>query len=224
MRRSRPRQGRHGFTRTKREGDDVEAINRLSRPSSAPARFHHHVHQLTPEIIAKVVEKFVLQLEAQLATATSPSNCPTSGQWLIERGYDQQMGARPMARVIQEHIKKPLADEVLFGKLKNGGHVRWCDQRRERRKATRAISPLKTSSPSSFLRARDSEAGKDPARPPKSKRRGGGGGGGGGPKQRQAARPARRRRGHRRAGVGAEGFPLGGCRCAGSKARSGHLS
>jgi len=44
--------------------------------------------------------------------------------WLIEHGYDQQMGARPMARVIQEHIKKPLADEVLFGKLKGGGHVR----------------------------------------------------------------------------------------------------
>jgi ATP-dependent Clp protease ATP-binding subunit ClpA len=44
--------------------------------------------------------------------------------WLVQHGYDEQMGARPMARVIQEHIKKPLADEVLFGKLKGGGHVR----------------------------------------------------------------------------------------------------
>ena len=47
-----------------------------------------------------------------------------AAKWLIDRGYDEQMGARPMARVFQEHIKKPLADEVLFGKLKDGGHVR----------------------------------------------------------------------------------------------------
>jgi ATP-dependent Clp protease ATP-binding subunit ClpA len=72
-----------------------------------------------------VVEKFVLQLEAQLADrdVTIELSEPAKA-WLIEHGYDEQMGARPMARVIQEHIKKPLADEVLFGKLKDGGHVR----------------------------------------------------------------------------------------------------
>jgi ATP-dependent Clp protease ATP-binding subunit ClpA len=116
----------YGFTRSKREGDDVEAINRLFAPEfrnrlDATITFNH----LTPEIIAKVVEKFVLQLEAQLADRDVTIELSEEAtKWLIERGYDEQMGARPMARVIQEHIKKPLADEVLFGKLKNGGHVR----------------------------------------------------------------------------------------------------
>jgi ATP-dependent Clp protease ATP-binding subunit ClpA len=72
-----------------------------------------------------VVEKFVLQLEAQLADrdVTIELSEPAKA-WLVQHGYDEQMGARPMARVIQEHIKKPLADEVLFGRLKGGGHVK----------------------------------------------------------------------------------------------------
>src|SRR5205085_10150724 len=80
---------------------------------------------LNAEVIGMVVEKFVLQLEAQLADrdVTIELSEPAKA-WLIQHGYDEQMGARPMARVIQEHIKKPLADEVLFGKLKGGGHVR----------------------------------------------------------------------------------------------------
>jgi ATP-dependent Clp protease ATP-binding subunit ClpA len=116
----------YGFTRSKREGDDVEAINRLFAPEfrnrlDATITFNH----LSPEVIAKVVEKFVLQLEAQLADRdVTIELSEEAAKWLIDRGYDEQMGARPMARVIQEHIKKPLADEVLFGKLKNGGHVR----------------------------------------------------------------------------------------------------
>jgi ATP-dependent Clp protease ATP-binding subunit ClpA len=116
----------YGFTRQKREGDDVEAINRMFAPEfrnrlDATITFGH----LTPEIIAKVVEKFVLQLEAQLADRdVTIELSDEAAKWLIDRGYDEQMGARPMARVIQEHIKKPLADEVLFGKLKDGGHVR----------------------------------------------------------------------------------------------------
>jgi ATP-dependent Clp protease ATP-binding subunit ClpA len=80
---------------------------------------------LTPEIIAKVVDKFVLQLEAQLADRDVTIELTEEARaWLIAHGYDEQMGARPMARVIQEHIKKPLADDVLFGRLKSGGHVR----------------------------------------------------------------------------------------------------
>jgi ATP-dependent Clp protease ATP-binding subunit ClpA len=116
----------YGFTRSKREGDDVEAINRLFAPEfrnrlDAIITFGH----LTKEIIAKVVEKFVLQLEAQLGDRdVTIELSDDAASWLIKHGYDEQMGARPMARVIQEHIKKPLADEVLFGKLKNGGHVR----------------------------------------------------------------------------------------------------
>ncbi|MBV9348764.1 MAG: ATP-dependent Clp protease ATP-binding subunit ClpA [Pseudolabrys sp.] len=115
-----------GFTRTKREGDDAEAINRLFSPEfrnrlDATITFAH----LSQEVIAKVVEKFVLQLEAQLGDRNVTIELSEeASRWLIANGYDELMGARPMARVIQEHIKKPLADEVLFGKLKGGGHVR----------------------------------------------------------------------------------------------------
>ena len=115
-----------GFTRTKREGDDVEAINRLFAPE-----FRNRLDALIPfahlsnEVISLVVEKFVLQLEAQLADRNVTIELSDEATaWLVERGYDEQMGARPMGRVIQEHIKKPLADEVLFGKLRTGGHVR----------------------------------------------------------------------------------------------------
>ncbi len=73
----------------------------------------------------RVVDKFVLQLEAQLADRNVTIELADEARaWLVERGYDQAMGARPMARVIHTHIKTPLADEVLFGKLKNGGAVR----------------------------------------------------------------------------------------------------
>jgi ATP-dependent Clp protease ATP-binding subunit ClpA len=115
-----------GFTRNKREGDDHEAINRQFAPEfrnrlDAIVSFAH----LNSDVIGMVVEKFVLQLEAQLADrdVTIELSEPAKA-WLVQHGYDEQMGARPMARVIQEHIKKPLADEVLFGKLKGGGHVR----------------------------------------------------------------------------------------------------
>jgi ATP-dependent Clp protease ATP-binding subunit ClpA len=116
----------YGFTRSKREGDDHEAINRLFAPEfrnrlDAVITFAH----LSPTVIEKVVEKFVLQLEAQLGDRNVTIELTDEAtRWLIANGYDELMGARPMARVIQEHIKKPLADEVLFGHLKNGGHVR----------------------------------------------------------------------------------------------------
>ena len=116
----------YGFTRTKREGDDQEAINKMFAPEfrnrlDATITFAH----LSQEVIAKVVEKFVLQLEAQLGDRNVTIELSDeASRWLIANGYDELMGARPMARVIQEHIKKPLADEVLFGHLKAGGHVR----------------------------------------------------------------------------------------------------
>jgi ATP-dependent Clp protease ATP-binding subunit ClpA len=116
----------YGFTRTKREGDDREAINRMFAPEfrnrlDATITFAH----LSQEIIAKVVEKFVLQLEAQLGDRNVTIELSEEAtRWLIASGYDELMGARPMARLIQEHIKKTLADEVLFGHLKSGGHVR----------------------------------------------------------------------------------------------------
>ncbi len=115
-----------GFTRSRREGDDLEAINRLFTPEfrnrlDAIVAFGH----LPTEIIAKVVDKFILQLEAQLADRNVTIELTDEARkWLVEHGYDEAMGARPMARVIQQKIKTPLADEVLFGKLKSGGAVR----------------------------------------------------------------------------------------------------
>ena len=116
----------YGFTRTKREGDDMEAINRLFAPEfrnrlDAIVQFSH----LPTEVIAKVVDKFIMQLEAQLADRNVSIELSDEARvWLVEHGYDEMMGARPMARVIQQTIKTPLADEVLFGRLKNGGTVR----------------------------------------------------------------------------------------------------
>jgi ATP-dependent Clp protease ATP-binding subunit ClpA len=115
-----------GFTRTVREGDDTEAINKLFSPEfrnrlDAVVSFGH----LPANVVRKVVEKFILQLEAQLSERQVNIEISTeAADWLAEKGYDQQMGARPLGRVIQEYIKKPLAEELLFGKLAKGGTVR----------------------------------------------------------------------------------------------------
>jgi ATP-dependent Clp protease ATP-binding subunit ClpA len=115
-----------GFNRSKREGDDLEAINRMFTPEfrnrlDAVIAFAGLPH----EIIMKVVEKFVFQLEAQLADrGVTIELSEEAARWLADTGYDEKFGARPLARVIQEHIKKPLADELLFGKLEHGGTVR----------------------------------------------------------------------------------------------------
>ena len=115
-----------GFGRDRREGEDTAAIERTFTPE-----FRNRLDAvisfdaLPKEVILQVVEKFVLQLEAQLMDRnvhielTKPA-----AEWLAERGYDDKMGARPLARVIQEHIKKPLAEELLFGKLAKGGVVK----------------------------------------------------------------------------------------------------
>jgi ATP-dependent Clp protease ATP-binding subunit ClpA len=116
----------YGFTQAKRSGDDVEAINRLFAPEfrnrlDAIISFGH----LPKEVVSKVVDKFVLQLEAQLADRNVTIELSDEARdWLVEHGYDDAMGARPMARLIQSTIKTPLADEVLFGRLKDGGAVR----------------------------------------------------------------------------------------------------
>lgn len=115
-----------GFNRSKREGDDTEAINRMFTPE-----FRNRLDAviafsgLPPEIITKVVEKFIFQLEAQLADrGVTIELTEAAAKWLSEKGYDEKFGARPLARVIQEHIKRPLADELLFGKLEHGGTVK----------------------------------------------------------------------------------------------------
>jgi len=115
-----------GFGRGKREGEDEEAIKKLFTPE-----FRNRLDAtisfapLSRDTIDHVVEKFVLELEAQLVDRDVTFDLtPEATRWLGEKGYDDAFGARPLARVIQDHIKKPLADEILFGKLKDGGTVR----------------------------------------------------------------------------------------------------
>ncbi|MDF1634060.1 ATP-dependent Clp protease ATP-binding subunit ClpA [Mycoplana sp. MJR14] len=115
-----------GFGSSKREGEDMEAINRLFTPE-----FRNRLDAIIPfgslptPVIHQVVQKFVMQLETQLSERNVTFELqPEAIAWLAEKGYDEKMGARPLARVIQENIKKKLADEILFGKLKKGGVVR----------------------------------------------------------------------------------------------------
>jgi ATP-dependent Clp protease ATP-binding subunit ClpA len=114
-----------GFEREERVGDDKEAIERMFTPE-----FRNRLDAvigfkgLTPEIVAKVVDKFVLELELQLEERAVVIELTDGARdWLAKKGYDKLFGARPLARVIQEHIKKPLAEELLFGKLAQGGVV-----------------------------------------------------------------------------------------------------
>jgi len=115
-----------GFGREARIGEDDDAIKRMFTPEfrnrlDATIAFA----SLTPEIVGRVVEKFVMQLEAQLADRNVTIELSSAAkEWLAERGYDRLNGARPLGRVIQEYIKKPLAEELLFGRLVNGGAVK----------------------------------------------------------------------------------------------------
>jgi ATP-dependent Clp protease ATP-binding subunit ClpA len=115
-----------GFERATRHGDDREAINRLFTPEfrnrlDAIIGFAH----LTPEIVERVVDKFILQLEEQLADRNVAIELtPEARRWLAKKGYDPAFGARPLGRVIQENVKRGIADELLFGKLAQGGIVK----------------------------------------------------------------------------------------------------
>jgi ATP-dependent Clp protease ATP-binding subunit ClpA len=114
-----------GFGRSTREGEDAEAVNRMFSPE-----FRNRLDAvigfrgLTPTILDSVVRKFVAELAAQLADRRVHLEVDTLAlAWLCEKGYDPLYGARPLARVIQEHIKRPLAEELLFGALAKGGKV-----------------------------------------------------------------------------------------------------
>jgi len=115
-----------GFAGGRKDDERDEAIKRTFTPEfrnrlDAVVQFAG----LSPAIIDRIVEKFVLQLEAQLADRNITFEVdPEATRWLAERGFDEEMGARPLARVIQEQIKKPIADEILFGKLRYGGIVK----------------------------------------------------------------------------------------------------
>ncbi|MBD0764056.1 MULTISPECIES: ATP-dependent Clp protease ATP-binding subunit ClpA [Neisseria] len=115
-----------GFTAKRELGDEMQAINKLFTPE-----FRNRLDAIIPfaplsePIIVKVVDKFLLQLEHQLLDKKVEAEfTPALRKYLAEKGFDPQMGARPMHRLIQEKIRKPLADELLFGKLADGGFVR----------------------------------------------------------------------------------------------------
>jgi len=115
-----------GFTSKNTTGDSLEAIKRAFTPEfrnrlDAVVEFQG----LDRETIGHVVDKFIIELESQLdAKNVTVEVSSEAREWLAENGFDPAMGARPMARVITEHIKKPLAEELLFGELASGGHVR----------------------------------------------------------------------------------------------------
>ena len=115
-----------GFTQTDNASDGMEAIKRLFSPEfrnrlDAVIQFG----SLDPITIERVVDKLIVEVEMQLeAKGVQISLDDGARRWIAEKGYDPKMGARPMARVIQEHIKRPLAEELLFGTLVGGGHVR----------------------------------------------------------------------------------------------------
>jgi ATP-dependent Clp protease ATP-binding subunit ClpA len=105
------------------EGADIEAIEKIFTPE-----FRNRLDAIIPfaplkhDVIRLVVDKFIMQLDAQLADRNVEIELTEAAlNWLGERGYDEKYGARPLARVVQEHIKKPLADELLFGALTGGG-------------------------------------------------------------------------------------------------------
>jgi ATP-dependent Clp protease ATP-binding subunit ClpA len=115
-----------GFTEQDHAPDALDDIKKLFSPEfrnrlDAVIQFK----SLSESTIIHVVDKFVVELEAQLADKHVTIELDQSArEWLAKHGYDPAMGARPMARLIQERVKKPLADELLFGKLANGGHVK----------------------------------------------------------------------------------------------------
>jgi ATP-dependent Clp protease ATP-binding subunit ClpA len=115
-----------GFTLADNASDGMEAIRRIFTPEfrnrlDAVIQFG----PLERATIERVVDKIIMEVEAQLeAKGVTITLDDAARSWIAERGYDPKMGARPMARTIQEHIKRPLAEELLFGRLANGGHVR----------------------------------------------------------------------------------------------------
>jgi ATP-dependent Clp protease ATP-binding subunit ClpA len=103
-----------------------------------------HFAPLSEDDIARVVDKFVIQLEAQLTERKIEFELSKGANaWLAKKGYDKRYGARPLSRTIQEYIKKPIADEILFGKLKNGGLVKVGVDRKKENLTFKFVQPPK---------------------------------------------------------------------------------
>jgi ATP-dependent Clp protease ATP-binding subunit ClpA len=153
-----------GFGRGRKEGEDTAAIQKLFTPE-----FRNRLDAsigfapLSPDTIGRVVDKFVLQLEAQLADRNVSFELSDSArEWLGKRGYDELYGARPLARVIQEHVKKPLADEILFGRLKKGGLIKVDVDKADGEKLAFEIEPAEAAKPKKPGKKGGKRAAKEP--------------------------------------------------------------
>ncbi|MDJ0615011.1 MAG: ATP-dependent Clp protease ATP-binding subunit ClpA, partial [Rhizobiaceae bacterium] len=167
-----------GFGSTKRTGDDEEAINRLFAPE-----FRNRLDAIVPfgslptPVVHKVVEKFIMQLEAQLAERNVTFELTEEAiGWLAKKGFDDKMGARPLGRVIQEHIKKPLAEEVLFGKLKTGGTVKVALQTDKDGRESLKLDAIEDKPIKPKTKRASTKAKSKPKSPPKPRGKGSGGG------------------------------------------------
>ena len=145
-----------GFAEQDHATDSMEVVKRVFTPEfrnrlDAVIQFK----PLSQEVIRNVVDKFIAQLQGQLdERGVSMEVDAAARDWLAEHGYDEKMGARPMSRVIQEHIKQPLAEEILFGQLAKGGLVKvstkedkivfdYADQPEQRAKSQKTVSKAK---------------------------------------------------------------------------------
>ncbi len=153
-----------GFEREEREGDDEEAIEKMFSPEfrnrlDAIVSFS----SLSPEVMGKVVDKFVMELESQLSDRdVTITLTDQSREWLAKKGYDRKFGARPLSRVIQEYIKKPLAEQLLFGDLTKGGNVQ---VKVKNKKLDFEYSKIATLTSKEKKRPRKSSRGSDDKRP-----------------------------------------------------------
>ncbi len=133
-----------GFTPQDHSSDSMKVIEKTFTPEfrnrlDAIIQFH----PLDRKVIGQVVDKFIFELESQLAErGVTLQLTPQAREWLAERGYDPKMGARPMARVIQEYVKKPLAEDLLFGRLTEGGHVKFFVQNGELKFSVESGKPV----------------------------------------------------------------------------------
>jgi ATP-dependent Clp protease ATP-binding subunit ClpA len=160
-----------GFGSSKRTGEDEEALNRLFTPE-----FRNRLDATIPfaplptEVIHQVVQKFVMQLETQLSERNVTFDLHQDAiAWLADKGYDERMGARPLSRVIQEHIKKPLANEILFGALRKGGVVKVTVGKKPDGKDGLILESIAETSPVKPKPEAEVESAEDEAAKPKAK-------------------------------------------------------
>jgi ATP-dependent Clp protease ATP-binding subunit ClpA len=136
-----------GFTEQDNSTDAIQAIRRLFSPEfrnrlDSTIQFKH----LNTTHVLKIIDKIIIELEAQMSDKSIRFKLSDAcKQWLVEKGYDKDMGARPMHRAIEKYIKKPIIDEILFGRLVNGGMVKVSVVNKQLAFEIKSATPLLTS-------------------------------------------------------------------------------